>query len=194
MTRQTAQPLEQLRLSATNRNARELVNMVNDGLITLDPPYQRGDVWTLDQRIALVQSWLLGLPIPAVIVNDRWSQWWADPGYRDTEGPAYAVVDGKQRLQTAVLWFAGELTVPASWLPSEDVTTVVDTEDGPYVRYTGLSPVARRSIGFNFLLPMVEAKLPSVAAEARVYRLVNGAGTPQTDEDMKRAARLADED
>lgn len=191
MTRQTTAPLSQLSLNATNRQARELVNMVTDGLMGLNPPYQRGDVWSQDQRIALLRSMLLGIPIAAIIVNDRWSSWWEDPGYRDTDGPAYAVVDGKQRLQTMCMWFASELAIPASWWPAEDVVVGDMTDDGVYVRYSGLSPSAQRGASFHFLMPMVEAKLPSIEAEAEVYGLVNGAGTPQTDADMARAARIA---
>lgn len=46
MTLQTAAPIEHLNLKITYPSARELVRLVSDGLMTVDPPYQRGSVWT----------------------------------------------------------------------------------------------------------------------------------------------------
>lgn len=190
MTRQTDQPLTELRLTASNRSARELARWVtDDDMMTLDTPYQRGHVWTPDQRIALVRSWLQGVPIPAVVVNLRDRTW----GWDGDDAYSYAVIDGKQRIQTAIEWFEGHLAVPASWFPPGNVVTTEDTDDGPYVRFTGLSRPCQVGQKREFTLPMCEPKLPSVAAEAQVYLLVNGGGTPQTDDDIARAAEIAKE-
>lgn len=59
--------------------ARELADHVTPGRATVDAPYQRGPVWTTEQQVNLVRSWLLGPPHP----DDRQHEW--------------AVVDGKQR-------------------------------------------------------------------------------------------------
>jgi hypothetical protein len=40
-------------------------------------------------------------------------------------------------------------------------------------------------------LPCVRARLASVAAEAALYLLVNGAGTPQSTADLARTAAIA---
>lgn len=188
MTRQTPAPLDRLGLSATNRRASELARMVTDGLLNLNPPYQRDDVWSDDQRIGLVRSWLIGLPIPAVILNDRLSTFWDGPN--DYDNP-YVCVDGKQRITTAVKWYADGFGVPASWWPAKDVLAPYDTDDGPYVRFSGLSVPAQRHMQHDALLATVEGKLPSQRVEAEVYMLVNGEGTPQTADDMNRAARIA---
>lgn len=81
--------------------------------------------------------------------------------------------------------------MPASWFPANCVETPVDTADGPYVTYTGLSRSWRLRPGTSCMLPVVEAKLPSLQAEAELYLLVNGGGTGQSEEDMARAARVA---
>lgn len=193
MTRQTARPLTNHRLNASSRLARDFVRYTVPQM-DLNPPYQRGTVWTLDQRIALVKSWLQGVPIPAVILNDRDNE-----GWRHAHGPVYdqpgawiwAMVDGKQRIETAVAWFGSEIAVPASWFDPLDVETTHDTDDGPYVFYNQLELRMQRRMGLGFQLPVVEAKLPSIQAEAELYLLVNGGGTGQTSEDMARAARIA---
>ena len=194
MTRQTTAPIVNQQFTTTDRVARELARFAEDpdaGMV-LDAPYQRGDVWTTDQRISLVRSWLMGLPIPAVIVNNRMTRAWKDanPGEAATAA-GYAAIDGRQRITTAVLWFSGELLVPASWFAAEDIERVTDTDDGPYVRYPDLCKPARTGIAFSWKLPMAEAQVATVAEEAEIYLLVNGGGTPQSDADMARAAQIA---
>jgi hypothetical protein len=193
MTRQTSAPIERLHLENTYRSARELIRMMDDGLMTADLPYQRGDVWAADQRIALIRSWLSGTPIPSIIINDRYTGTWADAnGAMPVDEPGYAVIDGRQRLETARLWYAGKFAVPASWFLAEDVEVSEDTDDGPYVRYNGLTAPAQRDFAMNkALFPFAAAKVGTVRDEAEIYLRVNGAGTPQTDEDMERAAGIA---
>jgi hypothetical protein len=193
-SRQTAQPLPDYRLSASNKTAREVArNMVP--LMDMNPPYQRGAVWTVDQQIALVKSWAMGVPVPAVILNDRDTPAWAEDmgplDYGADDVRTWAVVDGKQRIETAVAWYAGMLAVPASWFPTSHVEATVHTADGPYVVYTGLSRPWQRRLGTSCMLPVVEARLPSLRAEAELYLLVNGGGTGQSEEDMTRAVRIA---
>jgi hypothetical protein len=193
-TRQTATPLDHIGLNVTNRSAREVARMVLDGYLTLDAPYQRGSVWTEDQRIGLIRSWLSGIPIPTILVNDRGTWRWQEQNDGEdvrASGYVYAAIDGKQRIETAIAWFGDDLAVPRSWFPAEDVEFSEDTEDGPYVRYTGLTGPAQRHMAFSAHLPLGEAKLSSIQAEAEVYLLVNGGGTPQTEADMSNAARVA---
>lgn len=187
-TMQTSAPLRHQQLDARITLVRELVRMVNDGYLTLDAPYQRGSVWTVRQQRDLVRSMLLGLPVPAIITNARWKT----PGF-DHQGPEFevAVIDGKQRLTAAIAWFGDELSVPASWFEPEHVETAVDTDDGPYVTFTGLTIARRRHATHRMTVPVAEASVRSIAAEAAIYGLVNGGGVQQTEQDMARAARIA---
>lgn len=191
MTRQTPAPIEPSRLSATNRSARELARLAEYGTIDINTPYQRGDVWDVGQRLGLIRSWMLGLPIPAVIVNDRMGGLWADNNPGNNPDVCYGCIDGKQRLTTAMLWFSGALLVPASWFPAEDVERLTDTDDGPYVRFDDLAAAAQRTIAFTWTIPLAEAKVGALQEEAQIYLLVNGGGTPQSDADMANAARIA---
>jgi hypothetical protein len=114
------------------------------------------------------------------------------PGPRATDPEMrvhYAVVDGRQRLETALAWQDGQLAVPASWLPADWIHTTGDTDDGPYVRVTGLHDPRR--VGRLMDLPCVPARVSTVAAEAALYLLVNGTGTPQSTVDLARAAAVA---
>ncbi len=68
-----------------------------EGSLEIKPPFQRRPVWTANQKCYLVESILLGLPVPEIYVQQITT---ADG---DT---TYAVVDGQQRVRT-VLQFIG---------------------------------------------------------------------------------------
>jgi hypothetical protein len=195
MSRQTSDALSRLPLSTSNRQARWLVRQIEDGDLDINPPYQRGAVWTEDQRVALMRSLLSGVPVPTPIVNDRHGQHWTDTATYDRHSattPSYAVVDGKQRLLCLKAWFDGDLAIPASWIEPELIDQTEETSDGPYVRATGLNDLGRRATGERILLPVGEAQAGSLREEAEIYLLVNGGGTPQTDADMDNARRIAE--
>lgn len=195
MTRQTSAPLEHLSLNAADRQAREIVRSFSESFgLDLNPPYQRGQVWTEDQKIALVRSWLTGTPTGVVIFNDRSTpEWKAASGYDPAERgeSIYACIDGQQRISAAHEWFGDELAVPASWFEPEHVERIEDTEDGPYVRWSGLSKVRQRHFANRAHLTVATARVGTVQQEASIYLLVNGGGTPQTDADMAKAADVA---
>jgi hypothetical protein len=59
------------------------------------PEYQRRYVWNLPQASRLIESFLLGLPIPQVFL------------YRERSSPKLIVVDGHQRLGTIAHFYSG---------------------------------------------------------------------------------------
>ncbi|WP_433855147.1 DUF262 domain-containing protein [Streptomyces kronopolitis] len=195
MTRQTAQPLEHLSLNASDRQIKELARSFRQTFgLNLNPPYQRGQVWAHDQKIALIRSWLTGTPTGVVILNDRSTIEWKqangyDPVERDE--PMYACIDGQQRISTACEWLDDALAVPASWFAAENVEATEGTDDGPYVRHSGLTLPRRRHFANRAQLTVAVAHVATVQEEAAIYLLVNGGGTPQTDTDMANAARIA---
>lgn len=191
MTRQTPRPLERLPLNTGNHPITQLARAVERGGLLLDPEYQRGDVWSTDQRIALVYSLLVGATIPSITIGSRaHPQWTGRPVPSDGRGWR-VVIDGRQRLTTIVMWLRGDFAVPASWFPADEVVTVEDTDDGPYVRYSGLTERGQDRSERGALL-IVEGEFNSVAEEASVYVLLNGGGTPQTAADMARARSIAE--
>ncbi len=68
-----------------------------EGTLEIKPPFQRKPVWVSRQKSYLIESILLGLPVPEVYIQQ----------VVDEEGDTtYAVVDGQQRIRT-VLQFIG---------------------------------------------------------------------------------------
>lgn len=172
----------------------------------LDAPYQRGSVWTLDQRRNLIKSLYMGLPIGVVIVS-----------YVASHNPEYRIVDGKQRIETIRMFACGKFSIPFMWLRSEDrpiwdtdiLWTGVNTQE---VFWTQLTERCRRRFDMGTSVPALEFKPEMewlgrddkgngiwrqrtdeeiLRVEAELYGLVNGGGTAQTDADMARAASVA---
>ncbi len=73
----------------------ELINMYKAGELVIRPEYQRLFRWTRTQKTALIESILLGIPVPPVFVAEDGNGIWE-------------LVDGLQRVSTIVSFF-GEL-------------------------------------------------------------------------------------
>jgi len=188
MTYQTTAPVREIPMAVSARPWGDLIHQVQAGNISYDLPYQRGHVWSYEQRIMLIYSILSGTPVPALIINARPESMWFDAD--GNELPIDAVIDGKQRMTAVRMFMEGDLRVPASWFPAEYVLATEDTDDGPYVRYSGLTRPAQRFFE-NTPAPVAEARVKTVVEEAAIYLRVNGSGTPQSDEDIARAAAVA---
>ena len=189
MSMQTAAPIERLSLNNTNRNASWFHH--DPDLFDTDPPYQRGVVWTDEQRRALIKSLLMGLPIPPITLNHR-INWYSREDPYTLGRHIYGVIDGKQRIGAIRAWFSGSLAVPASWFDSADITgDTTDFGDGPYITYSGLSVRERTGMDLTFAIPVIEATMNTLSQEAELYLLLNGSGVTQTDADMANAAHVA---
>ncbi|WP_159602454.1 DUF262 domain-containing protein [Agromyces humi] len=185
-TLQTEAPIRHLSMQGEQRRAIAYVEDVQSNYLDVTPEYQRPPTWSIDQRRLLVKSWLMGLPVPAVIINVR-RDW---PGITVND-PWTALVDGKQRVETALAWFEGDLAVPASWFEPGDVEQTEETEDGSYVRFAGLALRAQRLVQNRAMLPTIEVRVGSVEEEAEMFLLVNTGGTAQSEEDLDRARQVA---
>ncbi len=102
----------------------EVANLYKDDELVIRPAFQRLFRWSTYQKSRLIESILLGIPIPSIFVSQR------DDG-------VWEVVDGLQRLLT-ILEFMGELKneaggliapstlVGTSYLPDLDGRTYED--------------------------------------------------------------------
>lgn len=73
----------------------ELVNLYKDGELDVHPEFQRFYRWTPLQKTRLIESLLLGIPLPSIFVSQR-------------EDGVWDVIDGLQRLST-IFQFIGVL-------------------------------------------------------------------------------------
>lgn len=78
-------------------SVKELLSMVNDGLINIAPEYQRQFRWDEERQSSLVESLFLGIPVPSLFMATNVDGTWE-------------VIDGVQRLSTMIC-FAGDDSV-----------------------------------------------------------------------------------
>jgi len=97
-----------------------MIEIMESGRLAL-PPWQRGDVWTEEQRICLLDSIMRGVGVGAVVcwVDSNWRT--PSPGIRTVEPVGFCgvtpeqrprdgfVIDGRQRLRTLLMAALGEL-------------------------------------------------------------------------------------
>lgn len=92
-----------VRTDAYQMSIGEIVTMYDEQEIVIDPEFQRLFRWEIGQKSKLIESLLLGIPIPSIFVFER------DDG-------TWELIDGLQRIST-ILEFMGRLREGAGLLP-----------------------------------------------------------------------------
>lgn len=130
--------IQRLKLNQTNRPLEVVMHWDASGILELSPPYQRGDVWGVKRQRNLIYSILMGVPIPSIIINDRFAAEWS-------QSEQIAVIDGKQRITAVLAFLNNKLPVPVQWFGFEgDLAAMVHYSDLPIARQRGIShqPIA----------------------------------------------------
>lgn len=102
-----------------------------DGEIEI-PRFQRGFVWTKTQASRLIDSFLLGLPVPAIFL------------YSEHGSDKYLVIDGQQRLRSVFSYFDGRFPPTEVGLPPS-----AERDNDSVFRLVGL-PSSRYYQHFDF--------------------------------------------
>jgi hypothetical protein len=166
-------PLPQLRLYQTSRQIALFKMLIDDGELNLNPPYQRGDVWGVKRQRNLIKSILIGVPIPSIILNDRFRA-----QFKGDQSTQYAVIDGKQRITAIMAFMRGTLFVPSCWFPHDHLKFHSDAE----VCWLGLTVLGQRSFKANSI-QISEAVIDTLAGEQEVFDLINFGGLAQGEVD-----------
>lgn len=157
---------------------RELASLYREGELDIHPEFQRFLRWSLEQKTTLIESLLLGIPIPSIFVFQR------------TDG-VLDVVDGLQRIST-ILHFMGELkdedgnVLPplvmskADYLPSlegkswtsDDPTALIGDDVQKFFR--------QEKIDVKILLRESDNH-----AKYELFQRINTGGTPLSDQEVR---------
>lgn len=140
-----------------------LERYIKEGL-NMDPDFQRGHVWTREQKIAFMEFFLQGGASDVHIYFNC-------PGFRSGYRPEgwFTLVDGKQRLEAIRAFLHNEIPVFGSY----------------YKEYEG-RPLSDWSVKFHV------AELKSKKDVLDWYIAINAGGTPHTKEEIDRVREMRD--
>lgn len=153
-----------IRITTKNFTVREIFTQIEEGDLDLAPDFQRSFVWKIRQQIRLIESILLGIPLPAFYFN------------QDDVG-AHQVIDGVQRLTTIRLFMADELKL------EEEHMEYLKPLQG--LCYSTLDPATRRRFsGTQIVAHVIEPQTPD-EVKYDIFNRVNTGGTPLSPQEIR---------
>ena len=133
-------------------------------MLDLTPPFQRDLVWTTKQKSELIESIIMGIPIPAFYVKEN------------AEG-VYIVVDGKQRLSTLFDFIDNKFKL--------DKLSIM--KDHLKMTFDDLTPIEQNKIE-DYTLTINVIKAPtSDRVTFDLFDRVNRGGTRLNNQEMRNA-------
>ena len=151
-----------LRTQAYDKSVSDVVAMINNGDIDLNPDYQRNYIWDNKKSSLLIESLLLNVPIPVVYVaEDEDSRW--------------NVVDGLQRLETLRRFFSNEFKLRG--------LEVLKELNG--VQYSQLNPKAARILrnGILRIILIFRESHPDIKYE--IFMRLNRGSIRLTEQELR---------
>jgi hypothetical protein len=96
-------------IKVETREIKWLVEQLKNGALVVDDSFQRRYVWTRANQISLMETILLGYPIPEIYL-------WIGPTDPDSGKTTYSIIDGQQRLGAVFKFLSGDYKLTASGL------------------------------------------------------------------------------
>lgn len=157
---------KRIRITTKSFTLREVVDQIDDDDIDLSPDFQREYVWKPRQRTRLIESILLGIPLPAFYFNQ-------------SESGAYQVVDGVQRLSTISHFMKDKHR-----LSGEDLEYLADLEGRVYSELD--SALTRRFKSTQIVVHVIEPQTPD-EVKYDIFNRVNTLGSPLSAQEIRHA-------
>lgn len=157
---------EKIRITTKHFTLREVVEQIIDADIDLSPDFQREYVWVEKQKTRLIESILLGIPLPAFYFN------------QDMDGK-YQIVDGVQRLSTIAAFMKGEHTLHATHLE------YLKSYDGLKFNNLGTLEI-RRFKSTQIVVHVIEPTTPT-GIKYDIFSRVNTLGSPLKPQEIRHA-------
>lgn len=155
-----------IRITTKNFTLREVVEQIRSHEIDLSPDFQREYVWSARQRTRLIESILLGIPLPAFYFNQL------------PDG-TYQVVDGVQRLSTIAIFMGDKHRLSAIDL---EYLTALDGQDFSHLE----GAASRRFRATQIVVHVIEPQTPD-EVKFDIFNRVNTLGSPLSSQEVRHA-------
>lgn len=152
----------------------ELSNLYRDGEIYINPEFQRFYRWTHEQKVKLIESLLLGIPLPSIFVAQRSDGIWD-------------LVDGLQRMST-IFSFMGILKGPDGVV--QPPLTLLATDDLPGLGGISWdSPSFDAALKISFKREKIDVKIikkeSDVNTKFELFQRLNTGGSNLSDQEVR---------
>lgn len=154
---------DKIRIHTKHFSLRHVVDMIADREIDLAPDFQRHYVWKNRQRWDLIESLLLGIPLPSFYFSE------------DTSGK-YQVVDGVQRLTTIFMY------VNQGSFKLGDVTYLQDLKGQGFEDLSGV--FRRRLKSSQFVVHVIDPQTP-YRVKFDIFSRINTGGSPLSSQEIR---------
>ncbi len=154
---------ERIRVHTKHFSLRQVVDMIEDEDIDIAPDFQRLYVWKDWQRWSLIESILLGIPLPTFYFNEN------DDGKMQ-------VVDGVQRLTTIYNFVRGDK------FPLGEVDYLTDLSGLTFDKLG--SAFRRRMNNTQFVVHVIDPQTP-YRVKFDIFRRINTGGSPLSSQEIR---------
>lgn len=186
LTEEIEKAQRQVRTDAYQMSIGEVVAMYVQGELIIDPEFQRLFRWSIGQKSKLIESILLGIPIPSIFIFEK-------------ENGEWELVDGLQRVST-ILEFIGILRNPdggideplvlestkylpslhnSVWETSEKITDLPEDQQRPISKALQLA-IRRSRFGVEILKRPSDEK-----TKYDLFQRLNAGGTQANPQELR---------
>ena len=159
---------EDIRVSTRNFSLRNMIDMISEGGLDLAPDFQRLHVWGPVQKVQLIESVLLQIPLPAFY-------------FAENATGVMQVVDGVQRLSTINDFVTGD-PERGGGFPLNGLEYLSDVKGK---RFDDLPAVWKRRIhNTQIVAHVIEPSTPT-AVMYDIFRRINTGGTPLKAQEIR---------
>ena len=159
---------EYIRVSTRNFSLRNIIDMIAEGGLNLAPDFQRLHVWSRIQKVQLIESVLLQIPLPAFY-------------FAEDATSVMQVVDGVQRLSTVNDFVTGDPSRGGGF-PLVELEYLSNVRGK---RFNDLPAVWKRRIhNTQIVAHVIEPSTPA-AVMYNIFRRINTGGTPLRAQEIR---------
>lgn len=169
MGEDTIYPARNIKIDRVQFSIFELKRRYDRGNICLDPDFQRNEVWNMRQKSELVESVVMGIPLPLIYLAET------------VEGKL-VIVDGRQRLTTFFRYLNNEFALSGLKIMTElNSCRFQDLEKDDTKR-----KYAVEIEDFQLVIQIIKYPTPD-RVRFDIFDRVNRGGTPLNNQEMRNA-------
>jgi len=166
----------QIRFDVIDFSCGELIRLHDDGEIAIQPAFQRMFRWSQAQQSRLIESMLLGLPVPQIVLFQR-------------EDGVLELIDGLQRVSSIIRFISGK--TPQAAEEQDEKTELRDCDLLPALNgrvFAGLDSVVQLELKRKTLRAIVIRRTNDPNLRYEMFKRLNAGGSPAEAHEVRNAS------